>query len=164
MRSIARIHLSKPLVGKIGGKGAVICDVSLTGLRAEHDVPLKIGTEVRVSFTWHETSIEVSATVIRCKLETLSNGLTVFESGLSLSETTSSGARRLRAQITAELMHAFEEQKANARGEVPRFLQRMIVFARGGQLASNASDVGYEYESEIALPYYRIARERGYGI
>lgn len=162
MRAIARIHLSKPLAGRIGGKDAVICDVSLTGLRAEHDFPLKIGTEARVSFNWHETLIEVSANVIRCKLETFSNGLTVFQSGLNLSETSSPGARRLRAQITSELMHALEEQKANARGEVPRFLQRMIVFARGGQLAGNPSDVGYEYESEVALPYYRIARERGY--
>jgi hypothetical protein len=162
MRAIARIHLAKPIVGRIGGKEAVIRDVSLTGVRAEHDFALKVGTEVRVSFAWHETPIELSALVSRCKLDTLSSGMTVYQSGLSLLETTSPGARRLRGEITEELVHALEEQKANARGDIPRFLQRMVLFARGGQVTRNQGDIAWEYESEIALPYYRIARERGY--
>jgi len=162
MRSIARIHLAKPLVGKVGGREVVIRDVSLTGIRAEHDFALKVGTDVRVTFTWRDSAIEVTANVIRCKLETFANGLTVFQSGLNLLETSSQGVRRLRARITDELVHALEEQKANARGDVPRFLQRMILFARGGQVTRNPTDVAWEYESEIALPYYRIARERGY--
>lgn len=162
MRSVARIHLAKPLVGKIAGRNIVIRDVSLTGLRADHDFPLKVGVEVRIAFTWHEVSIELTAGVIRCKFETFSNGLTVYQSGFRFSESTSNGARRLRAQIADELMHALEEQRANARGDVPKFLERMVIFARGGQLTENQGDVGYRYESEIALPYYRIARERGY--
>jgi len=162
MRAIARLHLAKPLVGRIAGREIVIRDLSLTGLRAEHDFPLKIGGDVRVSFRWHETQIEIAVQVIRCKFETFSNGLTVYQSGLRLAETTSPGARRLRAEISDELVHALEEQRANARGDVPRFLQRMVIFARGGQVTSNPADVAYEYETDIALPYYRIARERGY--
>lgn len=162
MRAIARIHLARPLVGKLGGKHVVIRDVSLTGVRAEHDFAIKIGTDVRLSFTWHDTPIEITASVIRCKLETMANGLTVYQTGLRLSEMSGPGARRLRAQITEELVHALEEQKANARGDVPRFLQRMVVFARGGHVTRNQADVAYEYESDVALPYYRIAREHGY--
>ncbi|MBI2213785.1 MAG: PilZ domain-containing protein [Acidobacteria bacterium] len=162
MRAIARIQLAKPLVGKIGSRDAVIRDVSLTGLRVEHDFALKIGVETRVTFEWHESPIELSASVIRCKLETFASGLTVYQSGLRFTEATSPGAKRLRARITDELVHALEEQKANARGDIPRFLQRMVIFARGGHVTRNASDVAWEYESEIALPYYRIARERGY--
>lgn len=162
MRAIARIHLAKPLLGRISGKDAVIRDVSLTGLRAEHDFALKVGTEVRVSFVWHESPIELSTSVIRCKLDTFASGLTVYQSGLSIVEVNGPGARKLRSQITEELVHALEEQKANARGDIPRFLQRMVLFARGGHVTRNQSDVAWEYESEIALPYYRIARERGY--
>lgn len=162
MRAIARIHLAKPLVGRIGSKEVVVQDVSLTGLRAEHDFPLKVGTEVRVSFTWRDMPIELAAEVIRCKLDTFSSGLTVYQSGFRLTESGGPAARMLRARITEELMHALEEQRANARGDIPRFLQRMVIFARGGQVTSNQADVAYEYESEIALPYYRIARERGY--
>lgn len=162
MRAIARIHLAKALVGKIGGRSIVIRDVSLTGLRAEHDFPLKVGSEVRVSFEWHDTPIELMARVIRCKFDTFSEGLTIYQSGLRFSENTSSGARRLRARIADELSHALDEQRANARGDVPKFLERMVIFARGGQVTANQGDVAYRYESDIALPYYRIARERGY--
>lgn len=162
MRAIARIHLAKPLVGKVAGRNVVIRDVSLTGLRAEHDFPLKVGSELKVSFSWHDTAIELLATVIRCKFDTFSEGLTIYQSGLRLAENASSGARRLRAQITDELRHALDEQRANARGDIPKFLERMVVFARGGQVTENQGDVAYRYESEIALPYYRIARERGY--
>ncbi len=162
MRAIARIHLAMPLVGRIAGRNIVIRDVSLTGLRAEHDFPLKVGAELHLAFTWRESEIELTAVVIRCKFETFSKSLTVYQSGLRFSESRSSGARRLRAQITNELSRALEEQKANARGDVPKFIERMVIFARGGHLTENQSDVAYRYESEIALPYYRIARERGY--
>ncbi len=140
----------------------MIRDVSLTGVRAEQDFPLRVGTETRVSFVWRDAQIDLTAQVIRCQLETVSGRLTVYQSGFRIADSECPGARRLRLQITDELVHALDEQKANARGDVPRFLQRMVTFARGGHVVQTSADVAYQYESEIALPYYRIARERGY--
>ncbi len=162
LRRIERIHLANPVAGRIGGRQAIIRDVSLSGCRAEHDFTLRIGMEVHISFAWHGEDITLAARVMRCKLETFDSGITIYQSGHHFLESSEATTRTLRRVIADELVHALNEQKANARGDMPRFLQRMAIFASSGHLTENPQDVGFRYESEIALPYYRVARERGY--
>jgi hypothetical protein len=162
LRHVERIHLAQPVAGRIGGKQVVIRDVSLSGCRAEHDFTVKVGADIRIAFTWHGEEISLAARVLRCKLETFDSGITIYQSGHHFIENNDSTRRTLRKLIADELVHALEEQKANARGDTPRFLKRMAIFARSGHLTENPQDIGFLYESEIALPYYRVARERGY--
>jgi len=161
-RAVERIHLAQPLMATVGGRQAAVRDVSLRGCMAEHDFTLKVGTEVRVSFEWHGEKLALRATAVRSKLDTFHSGMTIYQTGLSWQELAGSSLKSLRKLITDELVHSIEEQKANARGDVPRFVQRMAIFAKGGHLTENPQDVAFRYETEVALPYYRIARERGY--
>src|SRR4029078_2762037 len=64
---------------------------------------------------------------------------------------------RLSRACTAR---ALEEQRLNARGEMPQHaIENMPIFRYGGQLTANSKDVQV---GETLLPTSRIAKESGY--
>lgn len=164
-RKVERIRLAFPLIGRIGTMDVVLLDVSLLGCRIEHHLPLRVGGVVKLSFRWEEQPIEIESRVVRCSLATFSSGsegLTVYHSGIRFTDPNGAAAIILRDLIAHQIARALEEQKANARGDLPQFLTKMAIFTSGGMLTANAGDVADSYRGATSLPYIRIARERGY--
>lgn len=142
----------------------VFLDISLFGCKLEHHMPLRVKSQVRLSFRWEDEPIEIEATVVRCALGTFAtgaDGITVYHSGLRFSEADPSALLTLRELMTAQIARALDEQKANARGDLPKFLSRMAIFT-GGLLTRNPAELDESWPRARSLPQVRIARERGY--
>lgn len=164
-RRVERIGLGMPLLGRVGTTDVVILDVSLLGCRIEHASPMKVGADVRLTFHWSDDIAALDCHVVRCSLATFSTGtdaLTVYHSGLVFKPEANESSRLVRHLILNQVADALEAQKANARGDIPRYMQRMQIFSTKGLLTADQSEVGKVYEATTGLPHMRIARQRGY--
>lgn len=163
-RKVERIRLATPLQGRAGSMDVVFLDISLLGCRLEHPMPLRVNSVARLAFRWEGEPIEIEATVVRCSLATFASGpdgITVYHSGLKFSEAATEALLKLRELITAQISRALDEQKANARGDMPKFLSRMAIFS-SGLLTADAAQLDDSWPQARSLPHVRIARERGY--
>ncbi len=162
-RRVQRIHLATPLVARLGTTEVVLVDVSVLGARVEHHIPLAAGSRARLSFTWEDEEIVTECRIVRSRLERFSvgaDGLTVYHSGLEFEDTTPQMREKLKRMLARFISRALEEQKMNARGEIPQHdVAKMPIFRYGGQLSANIKDVAI---GETALPTSRIAKETGY--
>ena len=164
-RRVQRIHLATPVVARLGGIQVVLVDISLLGARIEHHVPMAAGAKARLIFNWDDEEIETECRIVRSRLERFSvgpDGLTVYHSGLEFEETSAEMKQKLKLMIATFISRALEEQKMNARGEMPQHdVSKMPIFRYGGQLTANMKDVA-ETIGETALPTSRIAKNSGY--
>ncbi len=163
-RKVERIRLAFPLLARIGTMDAVVLDVSLHGCRLEHATPLRVGSKVRLMFRWEDEEVEATCRVVRCNLDTFSvgtNGLTVYHSGVEFEETGLNAIPIIRKLIGMQIMRALDEQRSNARGDIPTYMKHMAIFSEG-MLTANQSEVAEIYEGHTSIPQVRIARERGY--
>ncbi len=162
-RRVQRIHLATPLVARLGTTEVVLVDISVLGARVEHHIPLAAGSRARLSFTWEDEEIVTECRIVRSRLERFSvgaDGLTVYHSGLEFEDTTPQMREKLKRMLARFISRALEEQKMNARGEIPQHdVAKMPIFRYGGQLSANIKDVAV---GETALPTSRIAKETGY--
>ena len=164
-RRVERILLALPLIGRVGTRHVVLRDLSVTGCQLEHDFPLKIQTALRLTFSWHGEEITLDALVVRCRIQTFNSGaagVTVYQSGLRFQPDEHGGLSALRRIVGDEITRSIEEQKANARGDLPHVMERMALFAAGGHLIADSDEAMLRYQASLPLPYFRIARERGY--
>jgi hypothetical protein len=164
-RRVERIGLAFPILGRVGTTDVVLVDVSLLGCRLEHPAPLKVGTPVRLNFRWFDDDVSLDAEVVRCTLSTFASGddaITVYHSGLLFRHGSDQAGGTVRRMILTQVADALEAQKANARGDIPRYMQRMQIFSTKGLLTADPAEVSRAYETTTALPYMRIARQRGY--
>ena len=163
-RRVQRIHLATPVVARLGTVQVVLVDVSLLGARIEHHIPLIAGAKARLAFMFEDEEITTECRIVRSRLERFSigaDGLTVYHSGLEFEETTTEMKARLKLMISRFISRALEEQKMNARGEIPQHdVSKMPIF-RGGQLTADSKDIMQEV-GETALPTSRIAKDTGY--
>ena len=163
-RRVQRIHLATPVLARLGTTQVVLVDISLLGARVEHHIPLTAGARAKLSFVWDDEEIHTECHIVRSRLERFSvgaDGLTVYHSGLEFEETDPEIKARLKTLIGRFISRALEEQKMNARGEIPQHdVNKMPIF-RHGQLTANSKDVAEEV-GESALPTSRIAKESGY--
>jgi hypothetical protein len=163
-RRVHRIRLAPPILGKIGAQNVVIADISLDGARIEHSEPLPIGAETTLSFVWREQALNLRSRVVRCKLERFAGeggeGLTVFHSGL-LFTAHSESRDALKTMIAIYIGRALEEQKANARGELPVSIENMPIF-REYTLTANQAEAARAIGLSDQRPAARIARATGY--
>jgi hypothetical protein len=162
-RRVQRIHLATPLVARLGTTEVVLVDISVLGARVEHHIPLPAGSSARLSFTWEDEEIVTECRIVRSRLERFSvgaDGLTVYHSGLEFDDTPAQMREKLKRMLARFISRALEEQKMNARGEIPQHdVAKMPIFRYGGQLSANIKDVEV---GETALPTSRIAKETGY--
>lgn len=158
-RRYERVRLDHPLQGTIGPQSVVIRDLSLLGCGLEHHFPLQIGSTIQLSFPFHGDIIQIQSAVIRCKLERAlgERDLSVYISGLRFTESATWQVSVVRELITSQVARALDEQKANARGDIPKYLRSMAIFQDGILTAHPAYD-----EAQTSLPSMRIARARGY--
>lgn len=165
-RRLERIRLVKPILGRIGGNRAVILDLSLAGCRLEHHFPLRVGVETRIEFEWDGSPLEFSARVARCTFDSFASGvdgLTVYHSGLEFLRDENGSGRRLRQILEEQIVAALEEQKANARGDLPKYLDHMPIFSGPGAMAGDARTAHEAFvDQSTLLPWIRIARDRGF--
>jgi hypothetical protein len=163
-RRVHRIRLAPPILAKVGAQNVVVVDVSLDGAKIEHSEPLPIGSEAALSFRWEEDLITLRARVMRCKLERFAgeggDGLTVFHSGL-LFTAPGEGRDVLKKMIAVHISRALEEQKANARGQLPVSVDQMPIFRDHTLTASNA-DAARAIGLNDQRPAARIARTVGF--
>lgn len=164
-RRVERIGLGLPLLGRVGTTDVVILDVSLMGCQLEHASPMKVGLTTHLTFHWEEEPVTLDAEIVRCSLATFSSGhdaITVYHSGLRFIGSSNASADAIRRLILHQVADALEAQKANARGDIPRYMQRMQIFSPRGLLTADQAEVAKVFESTTGLPYMRIARQRGY--
>ncbi len=142
----------------------VLVDVSLDGAKIEHSEPLKIGAEAKLSFVWENENVFLRSRVTRCKLErfTGSGGeaLTVFHSGLLFTEP-GEHRKALKSMISVHISRSLEEQKANARGQLPVSIEHMPIF-RDHTLTASPEESAQAIGLVDQRPAARIARESGY--
>lgn len=142
----------------------VLIDISIHGARVEHNIQVNTGFEGHLTFEWEGRSLRLDARVVRTKLERMSTGsdaLTVYHSGLFFQKSSVESERVLREMITWYITRAMEEQKANARGDLPPSVEHMPIF-RAGVLSANRSDVTESMELNALLPTARIVKEGSY--
>jgi hypothetical protein len=163
-RRVHRIRLAPPILAKVGAQNVVVVDISLDGAKIEHSEPLTIGAAAALSFLWEEEILTLPARVMRCKLERFAgqggDGLTVFHSGLLFTAPNQS-REVLKRMIAVHISRALEEQKANARGQLPVSVDHMPIFRDHTLTASNAASaraIGVFDQRPAA----RIARDIGY--
>jgi hypothetical protein len=158
-RRFERIRLSLPLQGSIGAHQVVVRNLSLIGCGIEHHFPLQVGTRVRLSFPWNGEMVSIESTVVRCKLEgsLVERDLSVYSSGVRFAESSGWQVRVIREMVASQVSRALESQKENARGDIPKYLQKMAIFRDGILTAHPDFDDSY-----TSLPSMRIARSRGY--
>jgi len=164
-RRVQRIHLATPVIARLGTVQVVLVDVSLLGARIEHHIPLVAGAKSKLTFTFEHEEIWTECRIVRSRLERFSvgaDGLTVYHSGLEFEDTPGEMKAKLKMMIALFISRALEEQKMNARGELPQHdVSKMPIFRYGGQLTANTKDVMLEV-GETALPTSRIAKDTGY--
>lgn len=154
-RRVERIRVGLPLRGRIGTSPVILLDLSFMGCRIEHSSPLRIGTKVRLAISWAGRSIDLECHVVRCAVDTRAarhDSTTHYHSGLLFEQGVGDSSSVLREIIVSQVIEALEEQKANAHGEIPKWLR-----------PDTHWDGQQEDESGFtSLPYLRIARERGF--
>lgn len=163
-RRVQRIHLATPIMARLGTTQVVLVDVSLLGARVEHHIPLAAGGRAKLAFTFDDEEVWTDCRIVRSRLERFSvgaDGLTVYHSGLEFEDTIPEMKAKLKMMIARFISRALEEQKMNARGEIPQHdVNKMPIF-RYGQLTANTKDVAQQV-GETALPTSRIAKDTGY--
>lgn len=164
-RRVQRIHLAEPVLARLGSSQVVLVDISVLGARVEHQMPMAAGAKARLAFNFDDQEIVTECRIVRSRLERFSvgaDGLTVYHSGLEFEETPSTMKERLKQMIARFITRALEEQKMNARGEMPQHdVEKMPIFRYGGQLSANMKDLA-QVVGHSALPTSRIAQETGY--
>lgn len=161
-RRVQRVHLAQPLIARLGATQVVLVDLSVTGARVEHHVPLIAGAYSQLTFRWDEALLVIDCRIVRSRLERFSagpDGMTVYHSGLEFEGLNAENRTRLKNLIGGFIMRALEEQKLNARGVLPEHdVTRMPIFRFGGQLTSNDKQL----QGSALFPTSRVAKETGY--
>lgn len=164
-RRVQRIHLPQPLVARLGTSSVILVDISILGVRIEHNTPLTAGAFCRLAFSWEDHEIAAECRIARSRLERFStgpNGMTIYHSGLEFEQISEASRASLKRMIESFITRALEEQKLNARGVMPLHdAAHMPIFRFGGQLTSNTKDVRAAIGSSV-LPTARMTAESGY--
>lgn len=163
-RRVERVHLAQPLVARLGATPVVLVDVSVSGARVEHAAPMTRGAATKLTFRWGGVEITIDCTIIRSRLERFSSGadgMTVYHSGLEFAVIPPETRVRLKAMLSQFISRALEEQKLNARGELPQHDETDMPVFRGDQMAATAMDKA-QVRGNVPASLARIAKNSGY--
>ena len=121
-RQFHRIHLDAPLAARMRDIPVRLLDVSLNGARVVGEARFGPGSEHELSFEWNSLAVRVMCRVARCTLYSFAKApgdKSLYQTGLRITETIGNSDRAIREMIASYVIHALEEQKANARGIPP---------------------------------------------
>ena len=139
----------------------VLIDISAAGARIEHYNRFATGTVSRIRFQWEGDEVSAECRIVSCKVHRFSpgdDGLTVYQSGLLLTEPTGDSALTLKRMVTAHITRALAEQVANARGVVPVFDESNMPIFSGGLLTRDSAAP----KSSHLIPESKLVTQRGF--
>lgn len=164
-RTIERIRLSNPIVGRLGTMGVILIDISSAGARVEHYNRFATGTMTRLRFQWEGEEVSAECRIVSCKVHRFSpgdDGLTVYQSGLILTDPTGESAMTLKRMVTAHITRALAEQVANLRGVPPVFDAENMPIFRDGVLTTDKSEITSKSRDSYLLPTRSLVLQRGF--
>ena len=121
-RQFHRIHIDAPLEARLGEAPVTVKDVSLNGARVVGEARFAPNSEHELHFVWNDMKVDAVVNVVRCTLYSFAKApgeKSTYQMGLRIRELIGHSDRVLREMIAAHVIHALEEQKANARGLPP---------------------------------------------
>lgn len=121
-RQYGRIDLDPPLRGNLDEFPVRVIQVSVSGLRVEHEVRVMPAPRRRLRVLWDIETLEFDCVLARTTLHRLARTAaekTIYHSGIKILEPIGDSEKLLRDLIAERVIHALEEQKANARGVPP---------------------------------------------
>jgi hypothetical protein len=121
-RQFGRIDLDPPLRGTLDEYPVRLIEVSVTGLRVEHDTRIMPSPSRRLRVQWDFETLEFRCVIARSTLFRLAKSggeKSVYHSGIKILEWVGDSEKLIRKLIAERVIRALEEQKANARGNFP---------------------------------------------
>lgn len=121
-RQYGRIDLAEPLSGLLDDVPVRVVEVSVSGMRVEHDARIVPAPTRRIRIDWNGRKMEFGCVVARSILFKLAKDArekSIYHSGLRILEAIGDSEQVLREFIADRVTRALEEQKANARGVPP---------------------------------------------
>jgi hypothetical protein len=162
-RRKTRIQLTRGLIARFGGMGAIILDITDAGARIEHFNPVELRKTSAFRFHWNDRKIETSARVVSSRIHRFAegaDGTTVYQSGLFFTDYKEEAASALRDLISTVVTRSLAEQVANARGLGPVTQPAMPVFREG--IVASTGPPAPASGDEALLPRSAVAIEQGY--
>lgn len=150
------------VVVRFGTIGAVIVDISESGIRVEHYSRVQTGRRIRIRFRWEGQPIDIEGIVLSCHVTRFApgdEGLTIFESRASFEEVGEESVNALKAMVSSFVARGLAEQVANARGIGPVLAKDMPVFRSGVVDALREKSGGSD---DYLLPNVDIVAHKGY--
>lgn len=121
-RQYGRIDLDQPLKGFLDEFPVRVIEVSVSGLRVEHEMRIVPAPTRRIRVDINGKTLEFGCVVARSTLFRLArdaNEKSIYHSGIRILESIGDAEMQLREFIADKVTRALDEQKANARGFPP---------------------------------------------
>lgn len=121
-RRYGRIELDTPIEAMIDDVPVDVIEVSVVGVRIEHEMRFAPGHPGTIKFTWKGRELQFTCNVIRStlfRLAKMAGDRTIYHSGVNIVTATGDSEQTLRDLIAERVIRALDEQKANARGIPP---------------------------------------------
>lgn len=99
-----------------------VIEVSVIGARVAHEARIPHSSSHRLRFVWEEETIGYDCDVVRSMMTRVGEGPAAtirYESGIRLVQPHSGSSAALRELVSRHVLHAINEQIANARGLPP---------------------------------------------
>ena len=114
-RRVQRIKFKQPVSGHIPNGPLEILDLSLGGVRCEHQFALTSGKQVRLDFQWMGEKISLLSHVVRCRLQKSERGGgLVYFSGFRFSDPEEIKQSALRKVLADVLSRELSEKRSPA--------------------------------------------------
>jgi len=159
-RSIQRIELADPLVGRLGTHDVALVDLSLRGVGVEHRDQIATGSRVSLYFEVGGRKVVATCKIVRTRLDRFRSGrgaITVYRSGLLFDAFENESVSTVRDLVDRCVTRALEEQLANANGDPVTSTEKMPVF-RDGVLAIDQTDLARIFEGRLDAPSLMLAK------
>ena len=126
-RAFQRLQLSEPIPATINDSKALLLDVGVSGALVEHTIPLEVGSQATLRFSYDGQSIELDCEVVRTTSpQPLPSGVVAFpgteaqhrkyQSGLRFTDAIGQSDELLRQMLSDHVGRILRAQQANAMG------------------------------------------------
>jgi hypothetical protein len=153
-RHYGRVHLTPPLPGSVDTTRVSIVEVSLVGARMVQEGRITTAGVHRLRFEWDLRPIDYSCEVVRTTVVRLARNAgetTVYETGVRLTAPRDDSATALRELISEHVVHAINEQIANAHG-IPPLAVYSYQTEKGGRYRRCEYSKGQWRRSDTTIP------------
>lgn len=136
-RQYGRIDLEQPLRGFLDEFPVRVIEVSVTGMRVEHDVRIVPAATRKIRVDLQGKTLQFGCVVARSTIVHLARTpleKSSYHSGIRILDPVGESETYLRDFIAERVVRALEEQKANARGIPPPLSHLTFQVGKGDRL------------------------------